>query len=211
MSRWDQNRFPRIKIADELELIPAGRSGIDFKMIIKTPEVGSHHTVSVGYPQPSNPWKLPFYVEKTLETWPKAHHIIGRGKVNMQSLVNSIVPAGIPVIQKLTPSTEPCPSSKFISFGPQFVQVFTSGQITLTEEMLSLFQPVPYRDLSRENFILAAPVGVTGSGVVIGTRTDRYSMTFPSLDMIDERIERAAVVRKVDEYIESLDDDYTEM
>jgi hypothetical protein len=210
LSQWDAVRFPRIKL-DELELIPAGRSGVDFKMIIKTQKACSHHTVSVGYPHPSNPWELPLYAEETLETRPKAHHVIGRGVVNMRSVVDSILPAGLPVIQKLTTKNQPDPSSEFVAFGPQFAQVFTSGRITLTEETFSFFQPVTYSELDHEDFLLAAPVGVTGSGIIIGNRTDRYSLTFPSFDTIDERLERIAVMRKVDEYIEGLDDDYSEM
>jgi hypothetical protein len=33
-------------------------------------------------------------------------------------------------------------------------------------------------------------------------------MTFPSFDTLEDRIERAATLRKVDEYIEELDEDY---
>jgi hypothetical protein len=199
--------FPRIRIGDQLLLIPAGRSGVDFKLVMKTPEPDYHYTISVSYPSVSTPWQLPIYAEKTLETHPKAHHVIGRGTVNLERVVESIIPSALPTIRKLGPEKGAESGSEFIVFTPQLVEWFGSGEITLDERTLGLFQPVSYTELRKNDFALGMPVGVTGSGLIIHTVNTDYSMTFPSFDTLEERIERAATLRKVDEYIDALDED----
>jgi hypothetical protein len=202
--------FPRIKIGDQFMLIPAGRSGVDFKLILKTQEPGYHYTISVSYPSTSNPWQLPIYAEKTLETRPKAHNIIGRGEVNLQRVVEAVVPAALPVVKKLGPENTPTSGSEFLVFTPELMGWFGTGQITINEQSLELFQPVSYSEMKRNEFAIGMPVGVTGSGIVLHTASSDYSMTFPSFDTLEERIERAATLRKVDEYIEGLDEEETE-
>jgi len=199
--------FPRIKFGDQFMLIPAGRSGVDFKIVIKTPEPGYHYTVSVAYPSVSNPWQLPIYAEKTLETTPKAHNIIGRGSVNLQKMVESVVPAAFPVVSKVNPETFSHSGEEFIVFTPETIRGFGKGEITLDEQTLGLFQPVSYNDLMSNSFAIGMPIGVTGSGILLHTTAADYSMTFPSFDTIEEKIERAATLRKVDEYIEARDED----
>jgi hypothetical protein len=164
-STWGS--FPRVKIGDQFMLIPAGRSGVDFKLIMKTPEPDYHYTISVSYPSASIPWQLPIYAEKTLETHPKAHHVIGRGTVNLQKMVESIIPAALPTIRTLGPGMGAESGSEFIAFTPQLVEWFGSGEITIDERTLSLFQPVSYTELRKTDFALGMPVGVTGSGLVI--------------------------------------------
>jgi len=191
-------------------LIPAGRSGVDFKLILKTPEPGCHYTISVSYPSTSNPWRLPVYAEKTLETRPKAHNVIGRGEINLHTIVETFVPAALPVIKKLGPENTLTSGSEFLVFTPELMGWFGSGQITINEHTLELLRPVSYSELRKNDFAIGMPVGVTGSGIMLHTGNTDYSMAFPSFDTIEERIERAATLRKVDEYIEGLDEDETE-
>jgi hypothetical protein len=204
-------KFPRIRIGDEFMLIPAGRSGVDFKLILKTPEPGFHYTIGVSYPSVSNPWQLPIYAEKTLETYPKAHNVIGRGEVNLQKAVESVIPAALPVVKKIDPKNAPAIGSEFLVLTPQLMGWFGSGQITVNERTLGLLQPVSYAEMKRNDFAIGKPVGVTGSGIVLHTASSDYSITFPPFDTLEERIGRAATLRKVNEYIEALGEDETEI
>ncbi len=154
--------------------------------------------------------QVPVYVEKTLETRPKAHNVLGRGTIDFQGLVNSLIPAALPTLRKLGPGTRVPPGSEFISFTPELVRWFGSGEITINDDTIAAFQPVSYSELVRNDFALGMPVGVTESGLVIHTPKDGYSLTFPPLETLEERIERAATLRKVDEMIEGLDDDEVE-
>ena len=90
---------------------------------------------------------------------------------------------------------------------PQLIGWFGSGQISINEETISALQPVSYSELRDSDFAIGIPVGVTGSGIVVHAPGIDLSMTFPGIETLEKRIERAAVLRKVDEVIDPLNDD----
>lgn len=79
---------------------------------------------------------------------------------------------------------------------------FTSSQITFDENAINRFLPVSYSELRKNDSAIGMQVGLTESSLVIRTKNGDYSMTFPSIDTLEERIERSATLRKVDEMLD---------
>lgn len=131
----------------------------------------------------------------------------GKGSINLQDVVSSVVGAGLPTIQVHRPGEARLSGSEFIALTPQLVEWFSSGEINIDETTLNRFHPVSYSELTKYDFAIRMPVGVTGSGLVFCTPKAEISVTFPPIDTLEERLERAAIFRKVNEFIEPFSDD----
>ena len=203
-------RFPGIRIPGVLELIQAGHPGYDFKMIVNTFDPDFHHTISIGIPT-SGSTSLPIYVEKTLHTTPKAHNVFGRGLLDVPKLAGSLFPAAIPTVTQFNLRDSAYQDSQWAVFTPEMLQAISSGPLTLDSSTLASFQPVSTSQVLRSDFSFAASVfNTTGSGLVIHSNSGDFGINFPPFDTIDERIERAATMKEVDEYFEGYDEDYTD-
>ena len=199
-SPW--NSFPRLRYGDEFLIVPGGHSGYDMKLIIKTPEPDYHYTLSARYPSDQNRWQMPVYFEKTLETHPKAHKIMGRGSVDFNEFVGSLVTVATPTISRLDRGV--LPEGEFVPMTEQLINRFRGGEIDMKVES-SLFKPLPFAEIAKQEFALGFPT-VTGSGLVIHTTTSDYSVTFPPFETLEKRIERSATLHRVEEYIEPDED-----
>jgi hypothetical protein len=202
--------FGGIRIPGVLEMIPGGQPGYDYKMILNTYDPRFHHTISIGA-FTSGTTSLPIYVEKTLHTTPKAHNVFGRGSLDIPKLVSSLFPAAIPTVTQINLQDNAYRDGEWIVFTPEMLQTFSSGPLTFDNRILATFQPVPTSQVVNSDFGIAASVfNTTGSGIVVHSKRGDFGINFPPFDTIDERIERAATIRKVDEYIEGYDEDYTD-
>src|SRR5712692_1547480 len=56
-----KDNVPRIYLGDFF-MVPAGREGVDFKLVMGTSGSIYHNIVSVGYPKRDDPYTLPIYV-----------------------------------------------------------------------------------------------------------------------------------------------------
>jgi hypothetical protein len=171
-------------------------------MILTTGEPNVHYTMSMDRPRFPDATQVDVYVEKTLESHPKAHNILGRGTINFGKMVSDMAPLVRPEIKIIDLDGED--DDRYVVFTPEMLEASTTRGVTIDEGFVRSLRPTSLQAVRSSEFAFAAPV-VTGSGLVIHTSQNDYSMTFPAIRTLEERIERAAVLRKVNEFIDPHD------
>jgi len=193
-----------MRFGDRFLLAPAGRKGRDMKMVMVVGEPNYHFTTSIGLPTESNNWQVPIYVEKTLETRPKMHMVMGRGTADFGALAESVRRAGPPTFRKIRATERP--EGQFVAFTPELYDWFSAPEVNFTEETIARFQPVSYNQLARGDFALGMPV-TSRSGLLIHTPVSDYSLTIPPLNALKRRVEKFTSFETTEEYIEPDEDE----
>ncbi len=201
--------MPRFTVPGRVKMIPGGRTGVDYKMVISTYEPHYHYTARIGWPSFPGNLSVPIYFEKTLESLPKAHRVFAEGTIDFGSLISGMS-TFMPEIRVLPPESLTSTGGEFIVFNPSLLSTFTSGEVVIDDRLFEMMQPVEAKKVWKEDFAFAAPVNSTGSGAIIHTPKLDISITFPPLETIEERIERSATISKVDRIIEPDEEEFVD-
>jgi hypothetical protein len=176
-----------------------GHTGYDYKVMMKRPEWNHHYTFSVGVPPRFDFTNLPIYAERTIESEPKVHQILARGSLDVQALVRTIFPHALPEIRQVDLLAEEFRGGEVIPFSEGFLQLFGRREVNLNRNMLSMFQPTPISTFRSAGFGIGVSLEEsTNRGVIVSAGETAYSLKFPAIENMEDKLEKAMQFRLED-------------